>query len=224
MATHDYDIANQTSASFRSDLNNALMAIVSTNSNATAPTTTYANMLWYDTANNQIKKRNEANSAWITLGTIDETAGTFTSNFAPATQAQAEAGTNNTANMTPLRTKQAIDALSVIKRQYISTNQTITTSGLLTLAHSLGEVPKIIFLELVCVTAQAEYVAGDVVMIGINSSTTSENRFSSVYYDATNVYVRFDNSTEVFTLATKNGGVSSALTNANWRLRVRAFA
>jgi hypothetical protein len=34
-------------------------------------------MLWYDSANNQLKKRNEANSAWVTLGTINEGAGTF---------------------------------------------------------------------------------------------------------------------------------------------------
>ena len=78
MATHDYVIDNQSAPALRSDLNNALLAIVSQNSNATAPTTTYGNMIWYDTANNQIKKRNEANSDWITLGTVDEGAGTFT--------------------------------------------------------------------------------------------------------------------------------------------------
>lgn len=78
MATHDYVIDNQSAPAFRSDLNNALLAIVSQNSNATAPATTYANMIWYDTTNNQIKKRNEANSAWITLGTVDESTGRFT--------------------------------------------------------------------------------------------------------------------------------------------------
>jgi hypothetical protein len=78
MATHDYVIDNQSAPAFRSDLNNALLAIVSQNSASSAPTTTYANMFWYDTANNQLKKRNEANSDWITLGTIDEGTGTFT--------------------------------------------------------------------------------------------------------------------------------------------------
>ena len=85
MATHDYVIDNQSAPSFRSDLNNALAAIVSTNSNATAPSTTFANMLWYDTTNNQIKKRNEANSAWIILGTVDETGSKFTPNSAITT-------------------------------------------------------------------------------------------------------------------------------------------
>ena len=42
MATHDYNIANQGFPAFRSDLNNALSAIVSNNSNSSAPSTTYA--------------------------------------------------------------------------------------------------------------------------------------------------------------------------------------
>jgi hypothetical protein len=78
MATHDYVIDNQTAPNFRSDLNNALLAIVTQNSNATAPTTTYGNMIWYDSADNQLKKRNEANSDWVVLGTVDESTGTFT--------------------------------------------------------------------------------------------------------------------------------------------------
>jgi hypothetical protein len=90
MATHDYVIDNQSAPAFRSDLNNALLAIVSQNSASTAPTTTYADMFWYDTATNILKKRNEANSAWITLGTIDEGTGTFTPSGQPATQAQAD--------------------------------------------------------------------------------------------------------------------------------------
>lgn len=108
MATHDYVIDNQTAPNFRADLNNALSAIVSQNSSATAPSTTYANMIWYDTANNQLKKRDEANSAWITLGTIDEALGTFLPN-ALASQAEAEAGTATDKLMTSQRTKQAID-------------------------------------------------------------------------------------------------------------------
>ncbi len=113
MATHDYVIDNQSAPAFRSDLNGALQAIVTQNSSATAPATTYADMFWYDSANNQLKKRNEANSAWIVLGTIDEGTGTFTPSGerALASQAQAEAGTDNTTLMTPLRSAQAISAL-----------------------------------------------------------------------------------------------------------------
>ena len=70
MATHDYIVDNQNGANFRSDLNNALAAIVSNNSSATAPTTTYAFMLWADTANDLLKQRNAADSAWISILTL----------------------------------------------------------------------------------------------------------------------------------------------------------
>lgn len=112
MSTHDYVIDNQSAVAFRNDLNNALAAIVTQNSSAIAPTSTFANMLWYDTANKQIKKRNETDTAWITLGTINEGLGTFTPSgtVAIASQAEAEAGTDNTKMMTPLRSAQAIAA------------------------------------------------------------------------------------------------------------------
>ncbi len=67
MAQHDYDIANQSGANFRSDLNNALDAIVSNNSGSSAPSTTFAYEWWIDTSNNLLKLRNSANNAWITL-------------------------------------------------------------------------------------------------------------------------------------------------------------
>lgn len=93
MAQHDYVIDNQSAPASRADINNAFLAIVTQNAGATAPATTYADMIWYDTANNQIKKRNEANSAWITLGTINETTGKFDPN-ASFTAVQQGGGTN----------------------------------------------------------------------------------------------------------------------------------
>jgi len=71
MAQHDYVIANGTGAAVRSDLNNALAAIVSQNSGATAPATTYAYQFWADTTTGLLKLRNSANSAWVTLFQLD---------------------------------------------------------------------------------------------------------------------------------------------------------
>ena len=71
MATHDYVIADGTGAAVRSDLNDALAAIVSNNSSATAPATTYAYMPWADTTAGVMKMRNGANSGWITLYQLD---------------------------------------------------------------------------------------------------------------------------------------------------------
>jgi len=73
MATHDYVIANGTGAAVRSDLNNALAAIVSNNSGSSEPGTTYAYQWWADTNANVLKIRNSANNAWITLRELDGT-------------------------------------------------------------------------------------------------------------------------------------------------------
>jgi hypothetical protein len=70
MAQHDYSLANQSGLAFRQDLNNALAAIVSQNSGATEPSTTYAYQLWGDTTAGLLKQRNAANSAWVTIGTL----------------------------------------------------------------------------------------------------------------------------------------------------------
>ena len=131
MATHDYDIANQSAPAFRSDLNNVLAAIVSNNSSASEPSTKFANMWWMDTANNYLKIRDKNNSNWIIVGEMDVTnsrvklisdslqaasgggidiknsSGTTIIDLNVASEATAKAGTNNTELMTPLRVKQA---------------------------------------------------------------------------------------------------------------------
>ena len=85
MATHDYVLDNATGANFRSDLNNALAAIVSNNSSSTEPSTKYAYQWWADTNEGVLKIRNSANDGWVTLLQLD---GTLTledgSNSAPA--------------------------------------------------------------------------------------------------------------------------------------------
>jgi hypothetical protein len=126
MAQHDYVIDNQASAAARADLNSLFQAIASQNSGATAPATTYANMFWYDTSTYLLKMRNAANSGWITLGTVDQTNNVFNPNFLPATQAEAEAGSNNVKGMTPLRVSQAIAVLGGLGGVNI---QVFTASG-----------------------------------------------------------------------------------------------
>lgn len=73
MSQHDMTIANQTASAARTDLNNALQALASTNSGGSAPSPTFANQLWYDTTSNILKVRNEANSAWCNLLYVDQT-------------------------------------------------------------------------------------------------------------------------------------------------------
>jgi len=71
MATHDYIISNQTFPSTRSDINAVLSAIVSNNSSATEPSTTYAYMWWYDTTTTTLKFRNRDNDAWVGFASFD---------------------------------------------------------------------------------------------------------------------------------------------------------
>ena len=70
---HDYVVSNGTGAAVRSDLNDALAAIVSDNSSSTAPATTYAYQWWADTTTGLLKQRNAANSAFVTIGTLAST-------------------------------------------------------------------------------------------------------------------------------------------------------
>lgn len=67
MAQHDYSLDNQSGAAFRADLNAALAALVSTSSGGTAPSPSFAHMLWMDTSDGSLKQRNGANTAWVVL-------------------------------------------------------------------------------------------------------------------------------------------------------------
>lgn len=70
------------------DVNYALDTLNTLNSGASAPSTVEAGMLWHDTTNNLIKLRNLANSAWIVIGSVDETNDLFipAGSFMPAPQ------------------------------------------------------------------------------------------------------------------------------------------
>ena len=70
MATHDYSIANGTGSAVRSDLNNALAAIASNNSNGTDPSTTFAYQWYADTGDGKLYIRNAANNGWVEVGTL----------------------------------------------------------------------------------------------------------------------------------------------------------
>jgi hypothetical protein len=77
MAQHDYNIANQGFSSFRSDLNNALSAVQTTNSGTSRPTGAVAGQLWLDTTSPTtptLKYYDGADD--ISLATIDHSANT----------------------------------------------------------------------------------------------------------------------------------------------------
>ena len=72
MAQADQQIQNDNWQSVRADLNNNFDALFSNNSGIAEPSTT-AFMWWADTNNDELKIRNAADNAFITVGTLSET-------------------------------------------------------------------------------------------------------------------------------------------------------
>ena len=100
MAQHDFNIANQGFPAFRSDLNNALSAAASLSSGTSAPSTTFAYQLWYDTTNDILKIRNGDDDAWIDIFTFNQTADTVDLNINGIAVANTDTDTTNTGNVT----------------------------------------------------------------------------------------------------------------------------
>lgn len=98
---------------------------------------------------------------------------------------------------------------------YVSTEQTITSGGLLTLAHGLGAKPSLVSYELKCTTAEGGYTAGDYVQ-------PVDPGFTSATINATNVAVRFASGV-AFVVGHKSTGANFNITSGNWKLIVRAY-
>lgn len=96
MAQHDYDIANGTGSAVRADINSVLDAIQSCNSGSSAPASTVAYQLWYDTTNYQLKIRNKSNNAWLVLA--DFASGDSAPTFLAADGSTSETAYGNTGN------------------------------------------------------------------------------------------------------------------------------
>ena len=137
MAQADQTVQNETFPTVRADINNNLAALFTNSSGGTAPTVTVAYQDWIDTSGVDPiwKKRNAANSGWITVakitgassllvdtaalatGTADNTTflrGDQTWQSTPilgiASTAQAQAGTDNTTAISPLRLREGLNA------------------------------------------------------------------------------------------------------------------
>lgn len=163
-------------------------------------------------------------AALATANTGDEVAATTTTAgiVEKATTAEMNAGT---ADKFP--DAAAVKAFVPLEKKYASSEQTITTAGLLTLAHGLGARPSIITGYLKCLTAEANYSIGDYVYVPLTGSSgvaSGKNNHSAVYADATNINIRFGDDTKVFAVCDKTTGSYTELTNGNWGLYVEAFA
>lgn len=114
-------------------------------------------------------------------------------------------------------------------KSFTSSEQTITHAGALTpLAHSLGAMPSLIQLRLICKTAEFGYSIDDEVMISMGASTgtaAGDAAGVSIVPDSTNINVRFNGSgTRTFNVVDKSDGDHEAITDASWKLIVKAWA
>ena len=139
-----------------------------------------------------------------------------------ASQAEAIAGTAADRLMTPLSTKQAVQGFLGYSKIYESPEQTITSGGSVTLAHTLGTRPKFVQIFLVCKTAEHGYAVNDEIPITFTGNNNSAYG-AVITYDTTNIVARYGNNTNAFLGLHKATGAGQNFTNTNWRLIVRAW-
>lgn len=65
MSQHDLNIANDTGANVRADINNALGALATNSSGASEPSTNSPYQFWADTTNGVLKRRNSGDTGWV---------------------------------------------------------------------------------------------------------------------------------------------------------------
>jgi len=109
--------------------------------------------------------------------------------------------------------------------RFTSANQTITSAGTLTLAHGLPGTPTRLWYGLVNTSNEYGW-SGEVLIQAFAPQDASATvaRGATAWADATNVYVQYGSGAAVFNVHQRTGtpGLTSAATNANWRLRVYA--
>lgn len=110
-------------------------------------------------------------------------------------------------------------------KEYVSPQQAFSNGGLVSVTHGLGQVPKLVVGELVCVGAENGWQVGDIQML----SLSPDNDDSSVIVgfatrkDATHLYARcgFNGA---YGVNINTGSTAGTVSSANWRLVLRAFA
>lgn len=106
--------------------------------------------------------------------------------------------------------------------KFTSSDQTVTASAQVTVAHGLAGFPLSVNYYLVNQSAEGGYTAGQVVQINPATSTDGNtNRGISAIVDATNVTVRY--SSGPYELVNATFGGTFSITAAKWLLRIVAI-
>lgn len=107
---------------------------------------------------------------------------------------------------------------------YVSPQQIITSGAELSLTHGLGAAPALTSSELVCTDAEHGYSIGDTIALAPPAFFNAASNGFSLRKNSTNIIVRFGSAAGVFIYVRATDGVAVTLTNARWRLIVRAWA
>lgn len=114
-------------------------------------------------------------------------------------------------------------ASTIFSALYTSSDQTITSAGQIVLAHGLGSAPPLIQYYLVCQSGEGNYSTSDVVGVDFSSSSSGNDHYNNPVIDATNITIRYSSDTSAFAIANKTTGAVLGITNASWKLRVKAW-
>lgn len=238
MSQHDFNIANQLTPNHRIDLNNALVALASNSSGASEPSTTYANMFWYDSSANTLKIRNEANSGWISLGYVDQPTGKFSifddtlvvstsgverHTIGDQALSRWEGGTATSESLvSPSKVWAAITSFSD-DRVYTSAETSYADgNNTYTFTHGLGDLPTHLTVYAVCKTAEGGYSVGDHVALNTTGGDIRNDLgFRGVFVTATSTEIDVEVGQNIV-LKTRGSQSITVLTPANWRLLVKA--
>lgn len=221
MAQHDYVLSNQSGLAFRSDLNNALAALVTQNSGAAQPSTTYAYMPWSDTTTGIFKIRNAADNGFVSLFRLD---GTF-SLMPPADGAVTTAKLANDA-VTPAKLSQPLTRGTQVSPTGATANFTgipswarritvMFSAGLSGTAHLLFQLGDSGGIETSSYISTSNYLQGG----GTTSSTSSTAGIVALAGDSANFLV----GSVVFTNMSGNYWIATGVFNYANTIGVTGF-
>ena len=111
-----------------------------------------------------------------------------------------------------------------VKESFKSSEQTITSGGLLTLNHGLSGEPAQVMVSIICKTADQNYSVGDVLImpLGQTAATDQDDLGLSVRKTGTQIIIRYGSDSEALNILRANDGLQASIVNTRWRLIVEA--
>lgn len=114
-------------------------------------------------------------------------------------------------------------------KEFVSSQIAIVAAADAAVTHGLGVRPKLIAVELVCITGEAGYAAGDRLYIPAFSHSggtagTLSFAMAVLSGNTTEVYYTIYSGASAATVPNKTSGAAVSITNANWEFVIKAWA